>query len=327
MTAENTADIAVLMPKIEDERRFSIRYAGLEGQLRHLGVVSCFLDGHVSYDAANGHFNGSLDTDLERSTLAVRPRIIRDLTMPDPAKEMLLYNASGPRLVHHPAVNRFLADKTEVAAEMNGFQPSGIGVTDHDGVEMAFDMLRGSRLIFKPAIGSNGQDIQIVRHPKEVVLKPSTKYLAQELLDTSIGMSELGIEGVHNLRVISIDSNAIGAVARFGGDNPDMLQDDIYGPFIHPEDLPERTQHIVERVHQVLRWRAGEGKNVIAIDVMRGIDPGGEQVEVLCEVNRRPLRISSYDLLDSTSQSQAGIAEMANRWDKAEAEMLVGLLD
>jgi hypothetical protein len=60
---------------------------------------------------------------------------------------------------------------------------------------------------------------------------------------------------------------------------------------------------------------------------MRGIDASGERRDVLCEVNRRPLRISPWDLRDENNLEPAAITEMARRWDKAEAAMLADLVE
>jgi hypothetical protein len=75
-------------------------------------------------------------------------------------------------------------------------------------------------------------------------------------------------------------------------------------------------------VHEVLVSKPEEGHAVIAIDTMRGLNAEGELVDVLCEVNRRPQRISRYDLRSTKNTDPQGIAWLASEWDKHEAEML-----
>src|SRR5206468_3512300 len=72
--------------------------------------------------------------------------------------------------------------------------------------------------------------------------------------------------------------------------------DDTYSKFHDGDNLPDSIQGLLEEVHEAMS-RLPDGKNtVVAIDVMRGKGADGETRDYLCEINRRPLRISRYHL-------------------------------
>jgi glutathione synthase/RimK-type ligase-like ATP-grasp enzyme len=251
------------------------------------------------------------------------PGIVRDLTMSLDDKP--LYADKCIKTVHDPATNRFIADKSNMFKALPQLHPSTLLIKETD-VEMALDLIPGRKIVLKPVTGMQSDGVQVVSKLSDIQLKPGS-YLAQEYIDTRGGMPEFGIQGMHNLRVISVGAKAVGAVARLGGSEGDILKDDYYGDFVDPDDLTSEQQHIVHNVHSVLSSKPGRGNNVIAIDIMRGIDASGERRDVLCEVNRRPLRISPWDLRDENNLEPAAITEMTRRWDKAEAAMLADLVE
>jgi glutathione synthase/RimK-type ligase-like ATP-grasp enzyme len=148
------------------------------------------------------------------------------------------------------------------------------------------------------------------------------RYLVQEFINTTAGMPEIGVAGMHNIRTISVGGRMVGSIARIKGKAKDILKDDVYGAFIDNKSLPASMHAIVDAVHTVLKHQPGHSRNTIAIDMMRGLDGKGEQVDVLCEVNRRPARISPYNLLKPENLDEPGILRLGKLWDKAEAALL-----
>lgn len=323
MTSEIQADIAVLMPKMTNEERFRIRYAGLANELSTLAVNSCFVESHTSFLPEEHSFTAPFDATKTVIGDKVQPTVVRDLTMSLDAKP--LYGDDTLNTVHHPATNRFIADKSNIFRALPHLHPATLLIKETD-VEMALDLIPGNRIVVKPITGMQSQGVQIVNKVSSVAL-PEGSYLAQEYIDTRGGMPEYGIHGMHNLRIVSIGGKAVGAIARLGGSESHILKDDYYGDFVHPNELSSGAQNIVHAVHSVLSTKPGNGNNVIAIDIMRGINAAGEQRDVLCEVNRRPVRISPWDLRDTNNLEPAALIEMGRRWDKAEAAMLAGLVD
>ena len=105
-----------------------------------------------------------------------------------------------------------------------------------------------------------------------------------------------------------------------------MVQDRLPGgPVVELDQLSDGVQEIVDRVHAILGDLPGSGKNVIAIDIMRGFGADGEMRDLLCEVNRRPQRISLYDALDERNLDIPGIRRLSKQWDIHEADMLTDL--
>jgi len=322
------APVAVLMPLVEPENypRFTGRYQGLSDELAARSIGMFFAESHKSYDADKHTFRNVFDIRRQFIAEEASASLIRDLTMALDAKP-LYQDAGAHQIVHHPDTNRFIANKAAMWAAAPEIHPITVTGEADDILDMAGEV-PGNKVIIKPVTGMLSKNVQVV--PKidvsRLTLEPGT-YLLQEFLDTSRGIARLNIEGVHNLRILSIGSVAIGAISRVGGSDANILKSDVYGGFVGPDDLPDTMHVIVDKVHEVLRAQPGKGDNVVAIDVMRGIGADGEEKDVLCEVNRRPLRISQWDLRDKNNLDPDAIRTIATKWDWAEAEMLARLAD
>ena len=315
--------IGVLMPKIANYERFSIRYAGLEEQLKDLGAVALFAFSHNSYDSHTHTLSNLLSTKLSLITKMARPKIVRDLTMPKEDNKPIYMDPLAPRIVHDPATNAFLRDKRNLVNLLPELHPQTF-VSHKNEVREAAAAICGELVVVKPVIGQRSQGIFIGRKKDIPNNLTGEEYLIQEFIDTANGIEELGIKSVHNVRVLSVDSEVIGAVGRIndaGGNYLHGDQNDAYGTVYLPEDLPSSMLQIVELVQQKLKNFPGDGHNVIAIDLMRGFNSQKEEVDVLCDVNRRPLRISRDDLLKPQRDPQ-GLEWLATQWDSTEAQLL-----
>jgi len=317
--------VTVLMPRIEDRSKFAIRYRGLETQLGQLGVKPTFAESHTSYRPETHDFGHYFSTN-GTPTFAVNPediRAVRDLTIPSDFHRPLYSDSEAPPLVHKPELNMFLRSKARVFESMPGLHPETIVVPSSKVMEAA-SAICGSNVVVKPASGSGSKGVYIGPLSGMPDSLDPGQYLVQEFIDTSGGIPELGIRGVHNLRLISVDSKIIGAIGRLPGQEGVVLRDDIYGKVYLPEELPDSMIKIADSVHNVLRGLPGEGKNVIAVDLMRGVNSTGNEVDVICEINHRPLRISDYDLI-TTQDDPKGVKWLAQQWDFAEANLLVNV--
>lgn len=317
-----SADVAILMPKISDFERFSIRYAGLSEELGALSVAHFFANSHNSFDPRAVAFANVIDVHNHIVAGQGRAPVIRDLTMPSEDKPLY---GSGLHLVHHPDTNAFLADKSNLVKQAPEIHPATALATARN-VHEALDIVPGERVIIKPVRGMVSKGVQIVsKHEAANLHLADGKYLVQEFIDTSRGIPSMGIEGVHNLRTISIGGVAVGSIARVGGKGGEILSGDIYGAYVSNDQLSDRMHDIIDTVHDVLATQPGDNRNVIAIDLMRGLDSSGEMVDVACEVNRRPMRISAYDM-DKDNLDEDAIRTLAEQWDRAEAAMLAGMV-
>jgi hypothetical protein len=313
------------MPKVENHERTQIRYEGLVHELGVRGADYFFAEQHLSYDASTHSFSEPRDIARNlRTDLSGEASIVRDLTM-TLHDQPLFSDVDGPTVVHHPNLNRFIANKDNLVESAPEIHPLTL-VVDRNEINEAIASLPGSKVVVKPTIGHLSRDV-VVGHKAEVATSEFAegRYLVQEFIDTSSGMPEHGIEGVHNLRILSVDNHPIGAVARVGGRSGEMLSGDFYGNVLEFDHLNMDVQRIVGTVHDILNRLPGDGRNVIAIDTMRGVNSSGDMVDVLCEVNRRPQRISRYDLRDQRNLDMKGIEWLGSQWDKHEAEMLTKL--
>lgn len=317
--------IAILMPKITDNERFTVRYSGLASEIGKHGVTAAFAQSHTSYNPDAHGFDEMHDVDLNPLTPydLGRAAVVRDLTMPKTDSQPIYLDLFSPTLVHDPVFNSYLRNKANLYYDLPGLHPSTI-IASHDELDEAVATIQGKKVVVKPITGMASQGV-FIGDKDDVGVRPEGIYMVQEFIDTHRGVSELDIDGVHNVRIVSIDSQIVGAVGRVNTAEAVMLQDDIYDKVYRPDELPESFLAISDAVHKTLKQLPGQGRNIIAIDVMRGIDSEGEQVDVLCEVNRRPMRISDYDLL-SPQKDPVGIAWISRQWDAHEATMLVKAL-
>ncbi len=328
-THQIDADIAVLMPKLSPNtgERFKERYSGLEKALAKRGLMSFFAEGHDSFTKETKYFRNVFDSDRNVLAQSGSADVVRDLTMSLDNKP--LYE-SGLTVVHNPELNRFIADKQSVYELLPEIHPKTISVQAAQVLD-AIDRLRdlGLReIIIKPATGLKSEGIVLVDGQKKLanLQLNNGRYLVQEYLDTSGGIPELGIRGTHNLRMISIGTKVIGAVARERGSNSKILRDDNYGKVYDPDELPDSIMGIADYVHEGLSKIEGAKDGVLAIDVMRGKGSDGEARDVVCEVNRRPMRISPFDLMDRGNSDPDGLLRLGRNWDGAEADLLAKLV-
>lgn len=318
--------IGILRPKGVGESKFRIRYNGLVQRLKDLGFLAVFADDHSSYDAETGKFTQQHTLIGESVSDLVQPEVMRDLTMPANDAMPLYADPRAPKLVHDPMFNAFLRYKDNLITALPEIHPATFVAQRAEVVEAAAAVC-GNLVVLKPVVGMASEALFI--GPKEKIPTDLNKgkYLVQEFIDTSDGVEELGIKSVHNVRVISINSDIQGAIGRInekGGNHLFGEENDVYDQIYLPEELPESMLGLAQQVLAKLKELPGNGQNVVAIDVMRGVDPRGQQVDLVCEVNRRPIRISVFNLL-KPHRNPHGIMWLAREWDKAEAAMLAGI--
>jgi glutathione synthase/RimK-type ligase-like ATP-grasp enzyme len=322
VATDSQPGVGILMPSEVVAEKFSIRYENLEAELTKLGSVAIFAFGHKSYNFITHNFQNGYDTKFQQS-LPIQLDVIRDLTMPKEDNKPVYTDTAAPILVHDPSFSAFLRNKRNVYNLLPEVHPQTIAAKNDEIMEAAAAIC-GTMVVVKPVTGEKSQDIFIGKKENLTTEMPKGEYLVQEFIDTSAGVPELAIKHVHNVRVLSINSRLVGAVGRINNAGGHLLYgeaNDVYGKVYLPEELPETMLAIASKVQDEFKTLAGSGRNVIAIDLMRGFNSNGEEVDVLCEVNRRPLRISAYDLQEPQLDPD-GIAWLAEQWDIEEAMML-----
>jgi hypothetical protein len=320
--------VGILMPAISNPEMFSIRYKGLERELGVLGTAAAFAFTHNSYDPLTHSFKDVKSSSFEPLYAVPYIKLARDLTMPATDDKPIYRDPDAPLLVHPLSFSNFLKDKSNLLAVLPEIHPKTVLATKGELIE-ASAAIMGKFVVVKPVIGKLSQNVYVgLKEKLDTESMPDGKYLVQEYIDTSKGVESLGISDVHNIRLLAIDSEVVGAVGRINQSGGIFLhgEHDVYSRVYLPEELPETMVAIAGKVHEHLKNLPGAGKSVIAIDVMRGYKADGEEIDVLCEVNRRPLRISEWNL--RTPQiDPSGLLWLAQQWDKKEASMLAGMLN
>lgn len=318
------AAIAIVMPKITDRHQFEIRYFGLQEEIEQQGFQPVFAEQAASYDSSTHTFTNLFTIDNQAiNPDGVNISVARDLTMATGESfiKPVYTDPFAPKLVHEPELNQYLLDKANLASDIPHIHPETIIATQEE-IHEAVAAIKGVNTVVKPVTGMLGENIFIGKKTDIPDKFKEGRYLVQEFIDTSVGIETLGINEVHNIRMISINAIVIAAISRISSSDPHKLVDDEYGCVYLPEDLPESMLDIADAVHSTLVSKPGSGRNVIAIDAMRGKNPDGELVDVLCETNRRPLRIGNYDLEEGPVLDPSGILWLGSQWDKHEAKLL-----
>ena len=295
----------------------------LVNKLSDYGAAALFADGHASYNPTEHKFSGQHTLKGVPVDDRLRPDVVRDLTMPKDSQP-LYEDEMAPALVHHPEFSKILSRKDEVYRLLPEVHPLTFSA-DNNELEEAAAAIPGYRVIVKPLEGAGAKGVRVVRKSELSIIKAEGDMLVQEYIDTSAGDPGLGIEGTHNLRVISIDSLLIGAASRIGGRRKEILLADGHGRVFEPEELPEEVHSIVDTIHDKFQELPGSGKNVLGIDLMYGKSKGREARYVVCEINRRPVRISPWDLKRDDVYDPAGMLWLGYEWDKYEAKMLADM--
>ncbi len=335
MSRPYAPDVLILAPNIINPEQFDLRYADLTGELTQThGLQVGIVESHSSYEVATDTVQAAavaiygLDRLLHRQTYGEMPvaGVVRDLTMPTEDRQAIHDSPSIRTFVNPLALNTLVRRKDQMWALAPELQPATVVVSDTTELSDVLDDAPWQRLVVKPATGAAGSGV--IAGTKSAIREQlaATPYaagkplLVQEYIDTSRGIPELDIDGMHNIRLVMVGGKVVLNCVREKGDKPDILYNDVYGRF--GLELPAGMQQLAEDTMAALTMAVPDAADsVIAIDLMRGIDQQGQLRDVVCEVNRRPLRISRHHLLQP-QMDPTGLAQAALAWDRAEAQLL-----
>jgi len=113
-----------------------------------------------------------------------------------------------------------------------------------------------SKVILKPRFDYGGKGVELIDSMDEFEKRESQ--LVQAFVDSSHGHSELGVEGVHDLRLLVVNGSPEVAYLRLAEEG--FISNVSMGgsiKFIEMEDVPEKALEVVEDVSEVLgEWDA-----------------------------------------------------------------------
>ena len=207
------------------------------------------------------------------------------------SKEIPLYN--------NFELNRFCWDKASYNSLFGKNTLKIFLVHNKKQLKEKLKKIKTKRYVLKPRFGIMGDDVVIMskkRLPKEV--KKNT--ILQEFIDTSDGIKELGIKGVHDLRIIIIDGkidHAYVRVARKG-----LISNIAQGGranHIAKKDIPKKALSLVK----------------LAEKKMKKYGPRLYTVDLVFDQNNDPivLEMESIPVIDS-AYKEAGTKELQKKF-------------
>jgi len=137
------------------------------------------------------------------------------------------------------------------------------------------------KVVVKPLAAHAGEGVEIIENVSEYE-EAAEDRVAQQFIDSSSGIDELGIEGVHDLRVVVVDGEPVISYIRQpeSGFVANVAQGGSM-EFISLEDVPETAMDIVEEVIEVLEEH---GHFVCGVDMIFDED----QKPWILELNSKP---------------------------------------
>lgn len=180
-----------------------------------------------------------------------------------------------------PVLNRFELEKI-CKDKLLTYQkfPEYVAETSEVETEIVDRYLESGKAVLKPRYDFGGKGVKVIESADE--LEMSGDLLVQRFIDSSQGIEELGIEGVHDLRVILIDGEPVTAYVRTpeSGFISNVSQG---GKMTHIEleDLPEEVFEVVDDVDREMEKY---GDRMYSIDFI--FDP--EQRPWILELNSKP---------------------------------------
>ena len=151
-------------------------------------------------------------------------------------------------------------------------------IADEENVEQFLD--EDGRVVLKPRYDFGGKGVKVIDNIEDY--EPEEDLLVQRFVDSSTGITDLGIAGVHDLRVIMVDDKPAATFVR----TPDegFISNVARGGSMHHfevEEIPEQTLNIAEEVDKKFQ---DLGKRVYAIDFI--FDSEGKPW--ILEMNSKP---------------------------------------
>jgi glutathione synthase/RimK-type ligase-like ATP-grasp enzyme len=147
--------------------------------------------------------------------------------------------------------------------------------------DVVSDLLdRYGRVVLKPRYDFGGKGVEVIESLSE--FEPRENLLAQRFVDSSDGIDALGIDGVHDLRIIFVDGEASTCFVRTPEEG--FVSNVSRGGSMHHfelSEIPDRALQVVEQVEDVFK---DMGNRVYAVDLI--FDEEG--VPWILEMNSKP---------------------------------------
>jgi glutathione synthase/RimK-type ligase-like ATP-grasp enzyme len=156
------------------------------------------------------------------------------------------------RIVNNPGFNKLCWDKVQTYDYFSELVPRTFAVNNDDEVKEALPMIGTKTVVLKPRYGIMGKDVQFLKKRKIKDVKKN--YIVQEFIDSSGGIKELDIEGVHDLRIIIINGEIHHSYVRIA-EKGSLFANCAKGGkkvFLEKEKIPKEALEIVKQVDSKL---------------------------------------------------------------------------
>ncbi|MFB6115274.1 MAG: RimK family alpha-L-glutamate ligase [Candidatus Nanohalobium sp.] len=152
-------------------------------------------------------------------------------------------------VLNHYGLERVCKDKYLTYQKFKEYIPETRKAPDEDIVEI---IEKYGKAVLKPRYDYGGKGIKVIESLEEAEkIDYSEDYIVQAFVDSSSGISELDIEGLHDLRAVIVNDEI--AVAYVRQPSEGYLSNQHLGgtvTYVEPEEYPEKARHILEAVSQ-----------------------------------------------------------------------------
>lgn len=182
---------------------------------------------------------------------------------------------------NHPVLNSFEVEKL-CKDKLLAYErfPENHPETREGTLENVEEMLdKYSKVVVKPVSAHAGEGVEIIDDISE--FDEEGERIVQQFIDSSSGIEQLGIEGIHDLRVVVVDGEPV--LSYFRQPESGFVANVAQGgsmEFVALEDVPEEAIDIVRKVIDVF----GQKKFVCGIDMIFDKD----QKPWILELNSKP---------------------------------------
>ncbi len=158
----------------------------------------------------------------------------------------------GIKLVNDPGLNKLCWDKMQTYDYFSEMVPRTFLVNNIDQLKEIMPQIKTEKIVLKPRYGIMGKDILFVN--KKDVKEARKNTVVQEFIDSSVGIKELGIEGVHDLRIMIINGEIDHFYVR-AAKKDSLLANCAQGGkkiFIENEKIPKSVLNIANEIDDKL---------------------------------------------------------------------------
>jgi len=154
------------------------------------------------------------------------------------------------RIINNPGFNKLCWDKVQTYDYLSELVPRTFAVNNIKELKEVLPMIGTETVVLKPRYGIMGKDIKFIKKNKIKQEDVRKNYVAQEFIDSSAGIKELDIEGVHDLRVIIINGKIDHSYVRIAEPGSLFANCAKGGKkvFLKEEQIPEKVLEIVREV-------------------------------------------------------------------------------